>query len=307
MLQFWQVTKEEGQDMLSTMKTVCLWKGLTQNLACVLNLCCSVKKEDICESALRVKFIYFLLKYFSNIVASFFSPSDMWLVQSQKDTTTGLALHMTIKLIRGVHQMVALSPTQPNPNIGAWAIMTLLLHGMCFENLDFIIHLCKKTWLPVNIVQKVKRKIGTHIQFFFLLGIVNHYLTTFVTSNILQKRLNSTALSGKFSQWKKSATAISKRDLLGFQISIVFPFSMLTSVDICKPPWPEDTDKSIGVGLFCFLQELASTAAAASVDQSEQSSTCPSLVFPLLPFIVLAMKILVLFIPLFLNNTSTCT
>ncbi len=102
---------------------------------------------------------------------------------------------------------------------------------------------------------------------------------------------------------KSPPMAISKRKLLDFQISIVFPFSIPTSIDICKLPRPEDTEKSIGVGLSCFLQELASIAAAASY-QLVRAVIISYSFFSLLPFICLIMKILVAFISLFGNNTS---
>ncbi len=53
--------------MLHTMKAVRPRKGLTQNLDCLLSICCSIKKEDIRVSALGVKFIHLLLNYFSNV------------------------------------------------------------------------------------------------------------------------------------------------------------------------------------------------------------------------------------------------
>ncbi len=49
MLQFWQVTEEEGQDMLPTMKAACPGKGMTQNLACLLKIYApSKKKTSVC-------------------------------------------------------------------------------------------------------------------------------------------------------------------------------------------------------------------------------------------------------------------
>ncbi len=121
---------------------------------------------------------------------------------------------------------------------------------------------------------------------FFLLRIVNPEPTTFAKSNILQKRLDSTALSGKFSQWKKFAMAISKWALLDCWISIVFPILIPTSKDICKPPQPEDSDKLIGVDLSHFLWELASIAAAAScwLVRAVMNSSIPCFFLPSIHF-----------------------
>ncbi len=73
MLQFRKVTEEERQHMLPTMKVACPGKGLTQNLACLLNICCSIKEEDIYASALRIKFIHLLFEHLSNLDAIFLS------------------------------------------------------------------------------------------------------------------------------------------------------------------------------------------------------------------------------------------
>lgn len=61
---------------------------------------------------------------------------------------------------------------------------------------------------------------------------------------------------------EKSVTAISNSALINFWICFVSAFSTLVSINICKPPLPEASDKSIGARIYCFCQQSVSIDAA---------------------------------------------
>ncbi len=113
MLQFLKVIKEERQ---STMKAVYPMRGLTQNFACLLNIRCSVKEEELCVSTLGVKFIPFLLKHFSNAGGIILSTLRhvICTIANGHNNRTGITTHNHhIEQMHALNGSTIIKPTQP--------------------------------------------------------------------------------------------------------------------------------------------------------------------------------------------------